>query len=166
MFIFSLSSNCFNFHFSNGCQNKYEVQSYDTKKYKIRLSAKTNHGKAKINHLLKCPTKRNYIEKWKNCIVQNHVTPSYGSDNHSCIIGSIDKKIIFQVSFPYFMYLHIMCNVIFFFSQLFHFQTAAINHISRNYQNTRKMTWISNVVIKMDVIGITRQLKKTQITKK
>ena len=57
------------------------------------------HRKAKIDPLLKCSTESNYIEQWKNCTINNHVTPSYESDDHSCIIGSIDEKIVFQVSF-------------------------------------------------------------------
>ena len=80
------------------------------------------YWKAKIDHLLKCPTESNYIEKWKNCTIKNHVTPSYETDNHSCIIGSIAEKIIFQVSFKNKIYV-----------LLVNFDTLHILYFSVNY---------------------------------
>ena len=47
----------------------------------------------------KCPTGLDNIEKWKNSTTHNYVTPSLDDKNHSCIIGSVDEKIVFQVRF-------------------------------------------------------------------
>ena len=103
----NLGFNLYFRHIANRFQNKYEVHLMkiphfsDEHIYELwHQKGKTfYYRRAKIDHSLKCPTEYDYIEKWKNCSFKNHIAPSYDSYNHSCIIGSINDKIIFQVSF-------------------------------------------------------------------
>ena len=50
----------------------------------------------------KCPSKCNDIEEWKNSSCKcpnsvNHVTADIITNNQSCIIGTINETIVFQV---------------------------------------------------------------------